>query len=304
MMLGPDYWSLRDYITSFYPRARIELVRLEDVGPLYMRVEIDHAEVAALQGLDERLTMADGRRQERAVAQVDLLDGTAPEGAAVEWEGTLRVERGGEYELRGEGGLQLFVDGSAWEGRHHLGRGLYRLRIERPAGAAGAARLLWQPPEQLLGPVPPEALFRVRGPRQGLLGAYYSGMGWEGEPLFQQITPFLFLSWPDEARFTPDGSFSARFSGSLRIVEPGSYRLRVEADDGARLTLDGVVVGEELTLGRANSFELTVALEPGDHALQIDYVQQGGGSALQLLWSRDGEPLSIVPPSALVPAQP
>ena len=92
--------------------------------------------------------------------------------------------------------------------------------------------------------------------------------------------------------------------GLLHVTRAGSYLLRVEADDGARLLLDGNVLGEGLISGQPNTFETTVELEVGDHPIQIDYFQQGGGSALRLFWRFGDEDLAPVPPDALIPIQP
>jgi len=259
------------------------------------------ADIAALQGLTERVTAADGRVEERGVAQVAA--GDLPPGAQVEWYGSMHLDHGGEYELRGEGGLQVFVDGQPWAGRRYLGRGLYGLRVVRPAAASGEPRLLLGGPDGPPEPIAPRLLFRF-AQQHGLLGTYYRGMNWEGDLLFRQVTPFLMLAWPGERPLVPDGEFSARYTGALRVAEGGHYRLRVEADDGARLTLDGQVLGEGLVAGQPNSFDAEVDLAPGDHPIQVDYFQQGGGTALRLIWSRDGGPETPVPPAALVPAQP
>jgi len=302
MLLDRNYWPMRDYIASFYPQARMELVSLEGDEPIYMRVALPRAQVAALQGLTERVTYADGRREERPVTQIELRgDGQVSE---AEWNGAIRLEHGGEYELRGEGGLQVFLDGQPWQGRHYLGRGLYGLRVVRPREASGDTRLIWQAPDHDPAPIPPEMLFRVALPAQGLLGSYYGNRNWEGEPLFRQVTPSMLLSWPNEQPIMPPGEFSARFTGALRVTEPGSYRLRVEADDGARLTLDGQVVGEGLEAGQSHNFEATVELGTGDHPIQIDYFQQGGGAVLKLFWSHGDAEETPIPPTALVPGRP
>ncbi len=303
MLLDSNYWPLRDYIASLYPQARMELVRLPDNSPIYMRVELPQAQVAALQGLTKHVKYVDGRQEDRAVSQVELntMDTPATE---VTWDGAIRLEHGGEYDLRGEGGLQVFLDGQLWAGRHYLGRGLYGLRVVRLHGASGDARLIWQVSNRDPVPVPAEALFRVTWPRQGLLGTYYRNQNWEGAPLFRQMTPFLLLAWPDEQPVVPNGAFSARFTGALRVIVPGKYWLRVEADDGARLTLDGKVLGEGLIPNQPNSFEVPVELAPGNHPIEIDYFQTGGGSALKLFWHYEGKPWTPIPPAALVPIQP
>lgn len=312
LLLDAGLWPLQAYFASYYPGARMELVQPEGGSPPYMRVAIERDAIAALQGLTERVGTADGQRQERAVPTVALPTGELPDGALVEWAGALRVERAGDYELRGEGNVRIFLDDTPVDGLLYLSRGLYALRVERPADAEGEPRILWRTPGanlapvpgEALAPVPPTALFRLDPRRQGLFATYYRGMDWEEPAVHRQVVPFVWFDWPDERPVMPDGSFSARFAGALRVAEAGTYRLRVEADDGARLTVDGVVVGEDLATGRPTSFEGTVELEPGEHAISIDYLQHGGDTSLRLLWGREGGPLTPVPPSALVPARP
>jgi cytochrome c len=114
----------------------------------------------------------------------------------------------------------------------------------------------------------------------------------------------MLLAWPGEQPIVPNGEFSARYTGALRVTEPGTYQLRIEADDGARLTLDGQVLGEGLEAGQPHNFEATVDLTAGDHPIQIDYFQQGGGTALKFFWRHGDGPETPVPPAALVPGQP
>jgi hypothetical protein len=68
--------------------------------------------------------------------------------------------------------------------------------------------------------------------------------------------------------------------------------------------LDGIVLGEGLAPDRPNNFEASLDLKPGDHPIQIDYFQRGGGSALEFYWQMPGGDQTPVPPSALVPEVP
>jgi hypothetical protein len=90
----------------------------------------------------------------------------------------------------------------------------------------------------------------------------------------------------------------------LKVTEPGVYTFHIEADDGARLIIDGMTIGEGMTPGQPNDFDVQFALTPGTHPIEVDYFQQGGGTALRLLWRLGDGPLAPVPPSALIPAQP
>lgn len=300
MLLDSEYWDLRNYVASFYPESQMTLVRLPDGSPIYMKVEITQEQIAALHGLTERLVYADGHEEEQRVSQIELHEADE-DIVEASWEGAIRLEHGGEYDLVGEGGLDIYVDGRRWTGASYLGRGLYGLRVVQQEGATGEARLLWRQPEAELSPVPREVLFHFSWPQQGLVGAYYNNNNWEGSPVFRQVAPFLLLAWPDETPIVQRHEFSIRFTGALRVTEPSTYWIRVDADDGARLTLDGEVLAEALIPNQPNNFEVTIDLDRGDHPIEIEYFQNGGGSALRVYW-RHGEALySPIPPAALIP---
>jgi hypothetical protein len=112
------------------------------------------------------------------------------------------------------------------------------------------------------------------------------------------------LAWPDEPPIVPGGPFTARYEGTLHVAEAGPYEFKVEADDGARLEIDGAVLGEGIALGQPNNFEAAAELAAGDHPIRIDYIQQGGGSALRFYWRTPGQDWAPVPPDVLTPAQP
>lgn len=301
ILLESDYWSLRDSISFIYPQARMELVKLADDSPIYMRVELTRDQIAAVQGLNERVTFSDGRTEERAASQVEFVPGDA-QVKQVTWDGALKITDANEYEPRTEGGLQVFLDGLPWTERHFLGRGLYALRAEW--NGEGTPKLEWRIAGGKPLPLPMGTLFRVSPPQKGLLASFYNNKNWEGTPLFHQITPFLLFAWTDAPPIVPSGSFTVRFRGELRVTEQGKYRLRVIADDGARLTLDDKVVGEAMQGGSEQSFEATVELSKGDHPIVIDYFQQGVGSSLRVTWAHGDGPMMPIPPDALVPAKP
>lgn len=119
ILLDNNYWPLRDFLTSIYPEAKIELQTLTDDSPIYIRMEIPHEQIAALQGLTETITYANGRTEDRAVTEVKM-DVDGQQISEIRWAGAIRIEHGGEYELKGEGGLDIFVDGLPVSGKNTL----------------------------------------------------------------------------------------------------------------------------------------------------------------------------------------
>jgi hypothetical protein len=303
ILLDHSYWPLRDYFQYFYPQAKMELNTLADGSPLYFRVEIPHEQIAALQGLTKSVTYPDGHKDKSQVAGASLVQEDL-QASGITWEGGIRIEHGGEYDIKGQGGLDVFVDGLPVHGKQYLGRGHYTVKAAWSAGDEAGAQLLWQAPGQDWAPVPANVLFRVPQQQQGLLGTYWNNANWENAPVFHQVTPFLLLAWNEEQPIVPNGPFSARYDGMLKIAESGTYTFRVEADDGARLIIDDQVAGEGMTPGQPNSFDTSLELSAGRHPIRVEYFQQGGGTALRLFWRLGDQPLTPVPPSVFTPAQP
>jgi len=168
--------------------------------------------------------------------------------------------------------------------------------------ARQVARLKWALAEEPERTIPATAFFRVQPPRQGLTGYYYRNGKWEGSPLFKQVTPFFALGWSPDDPFP--GPFSIRFVGTLRAPKNGRYFFGVSADDGARLILDGKVIGESLIPFQSNGIETSAELATGDHPIELDYFQMGGAAGLQFSWQPPGGSREVVPPTALIPDAP
>ncbi|HTP00988.1 MAG TPA: PA14 domain-containing protein [Anaerolineales bacterium] len=303
ILLDSTYWLVRGLISSLYPQARMEMVTLPDGSPNYMRVEIAESQLKALQGLREDVTLANGQHKTYTVPDISASADNAGSGA-VTWTGALRLEHGNRYEIRPSEGLQVYIDGEPMDSPRYLGRGLYSLRVESSSVPTEGTGLSWKIGDADFVPIPPQAFFQLTGLDHGLLGTYWDNVNWEGAPLFHQVAPFLQLAWPDEQPIVPNGPFSARFTGKLHVTDAGPYDFKVEADDGARLTIDGTVLGEGMTAGQPNNFQGSMLLAAGDHPIQLDYFQQGGGSALRLYWRSLDQDWAPVPPEALIPAQP
>lgn|GEM_PF-2677744 len=99
-----------------------------------------------------------------------------------------------------------------------------------------------------------------------------------------------------DARFAT--TFAARYTGFLKVDTPGRYTFVLNANDGARLSLDGILLinnGLNGMLRRPRA----VNLSPGLHTIQVDYVQNRGPAGLILSWSGPGIPRQLVPASNL-----
>lgn len=103
-----------------------------------------------------------------------------------------------------------------------------------------------------------------------------------------------------------DDAFGIVFDGKLHVPREGLYTFYLDADDGARLTVDGAVV---VKLDGANLLgqprEAQVTLKAGDPVIRLDYFQRNASLGLVVDWSGPDfarRPLAIEKPSVDIPA--
>ncbi len=298
ILLGTEYGLVTDGVTAIYPNAKVSLVSGPGAAPLFLRIWVPPQDLLAQQGLRLSILHVDGSREERRVNDFAWpKDDETVRG--VTWQGSLRLTENGVYDFSLENG-ELHVDNTAWSGPRFLDRGRhdFRLTVDTPNVDVDPV-LQWKTPSGVAGPLPQGVLFATATERRGLTGYYYANDSWQGDVLFQRVTPFLLMSWPlNEPVAHP---FSATFRGSLRISTPGLYNFRLNADDGVRFLLAGQTLGESLTPDRPNRIQATLELTPDIYPIRIDYFQRYGGSALEFYWQPPGEPEAPVPPTVLIP---
>jgi len=307
MLLDVYYQDLLGLFTAYYPGTTAEMVRAPHGQPLYLSVTVPGDEIVALQGLEASYIYQEGASQSSVDPVVsfewsaDFPSEYVPD--RIDWNGSLRIPASGSYTFRLEGGLEATVDGTPiGPVPVFLGKGLHSLDITQDSPLApgrDVARLLWTPPGEPEQIVPASALFRIKPPNRGLVGRFYQGEGWQGDPVFEQVSPLVLFAWPELEPWV--GPFSATWTGRLLAPSDGSYLFRLHADDGARLWLDGTLLGESLKPDTVNMVEANIVLGSGPHDLRVDFFQRGGGKALEFWWTPPNGRHQVVPPEALQP---
>ena len=101
--------------------------------------------------------------------------------------------------------------------------------------------------------------------------------------------------------------FFARWTGHIHIAEPGQYTFYVAANDTGRLAIDEKLVVPARRIPALQNTSLdddeqsgTVSLEAGDHAVRLEFYNNGGRDGLRLSWSRAGREKEVIPASALL----
>jgi len=97
-----------------------------------------------------------------------------------------------------------------------------------------------------------------------------------------------------------DIDFALRYTGYLKVTEPGEYTITLAADAGARLWIGSTVLIENGAFHwGASSVAGSIFLKPGLHAVALDYFEDTLYRTLQLDWYGPGIPnLQPIPASA------
>jgi hypothetical protein len=92
--------------------------------------------------------------------------------------------------------------------------------------------------------------------------------------------------------------FSVRWRGKFTFAG-GFYRFSGLTDDGVRISIDGVVVGEDWARHRS-SYQFAAPVTAGDHLVTVEYYEQDGTAALSLDWRLDQPPIAHAGPDQTV----
>ena len=79
--------------------------------------------------------------------------------------------------------------------------------------------------------------------------------------------------------------FSGRWVGSFHF-DAGDYTFQVNADDGARLYIDGIRVIDAWSDGYKQASNVFYGVGKGSHQITVEYYERTGGAAIQAWWWR------------------
>jgi hypothetical protein len=143
----------------------------------------------------------------------------------------------------------------------------------------------------------------------GLLGQYWlsnPGTTKFWERIGVELHPTVDFDWGAAAAHPaqPDDDFALRWTGTVEgQAGPGDYTFWVQADDGVRVWLDGVLVLDEWHPAAGTWYQVPVTWPGGNrHLIQIDYFEKIGDAQLRLHWVVPGTSTPVpVPQDALRP---
>lgn len=118
---------------------------------------------------------------------------------------------------------------------------------------------------------------------------YFEGT-WTALPDFGTLPP---LKTGTQTTFSLDArnrddNFGFRFTTTLEVATPGTYTFYTTSDDGSRLRVNGQTVVDNDGLHGSIERSGSLALAAGNHVIQVDYFENGGGENLSVSYEGPG----------------
>jgi hypothetical protein len=144
----------------------------------------------------------------------------------------------------------------------------------------------------------------------GLKGEYYDDIPdtpiqFFAERRFGRIDPIIDFDWATGSpgpTVKPD-YFSVRWTGKIQTTVSGNYQFHVFADDGEKLWVDNTLIIDRWSPhGPYDDFGVISLDANKSYDIKLEYHEQQDRSSVKLMWYVDGQPLEVVPSSALTPA--
>ena len=318
LFIDPERRPLFLDAQRYYPGATFEEFRSPYGGPAVLYYcQLSPKQIKDIQGLVGRYYQGTGEQGskgagelvlERKDAQISFdweAEPPLPMPFSACWEGILYVPRYGYYNL----GLVAPAEGRVYldenllldepgEARLLLAKGNHALRVE-VEGGEGRVDLYWQPPREPSSVIPQQFLYTTPPvTNNGLLGRYYRGLEWAGEPALEQIDPSLALYFHVTLLPRP---YTVEWTGKLEAPASGTYGFGLESIDDSWLYIDGQLVVETHVPNQYR--EGQISLTAGWHDVSVRFVDRTSHSHINLYWRPPGGGQQIIPSEHLLPPQ-
>ena len=307
IFLDPEYEAYIPWLRTLYPEAAFRMFTVPGAsGPaaLYEMI-ISPEEIKAIQGVDAIYTPATGAlplETREPALDLDWTAGTpVPLPFDAHWSGVINVPQSGEFLLTMEapGQVRLLLDGqllgeglSSVQASKALYKGQHRLEVMAHIEAAGNVRLSANGT-----PLPASAYFVPPVAGHGLLGSFYSNADFSGNPVFEELDPFIGFRYHAELPW--GGAVSIIWRGKVEAPSAGKYGFDAEAIGTVQVYVDGRLVAG----AGAPDMQSTggIELTQGLHDIEVRFSNGGGGARVYLRWTPLGGEREIVPSEYLYP---
>ncbi len=186
------------------------------------------------------------------------------------------------FRLRTDDGVRFWLDGSLLLDEWHTGVNAYEREVNLTGGRHSLRLEYFEHSGQ--------AVIILEMSRMDdypdWKGEYYNNESLQGTPTAVRNDARIDFSWGEDAPASgiDDDHFSVRWTGRPTLSS-GRYRFTVEADDGARLWVNGTRVINGWDGPSTRSAEVNIA-HNGKQSITLEYRESGGWAEVHLSWVR------------------
>lgn len=135
------------------------------------------------------------------------------------------------------------------------------------------------------------------GDGMGLKGEYFSGSNFDSL-VTAKIDRKIDFDWkagsPDEK--LGNDQFSVRWTGQIQALYSEQYSFYLTSDDGAKLTINGVVLFDSFSATGLSEKSGTIQLQAGEkYDITLEYREQTGNASCMFEWESNSQVRQIVP---------
>ncbi|MCU1360424.1 MAG: hypothetical protein JWN99_1713, partial [Ilumatobacteraceae bacterium] len=208
---------------------------------------------------------------------------------SVRWSRTVNLTAGSyEFAMGSDDGARLYIDGAIvmddWVLRSHssrvitqlLGTGPHNIVMEYFQGPGLAdASLTWAPVVAATCP----------NTATGWLGEYFRNRSLTGPATLCRDDAAINFDWAQGTPGAPipTDDFSVRWTRTQTFAA-GNYAFQIGSDDGARLYVDGVLVGDWWYDTSYVTRTVNRTLSAGSHTIVMEFYERGGEAHATLTW--------------------
>jgi RHS repeat-associated protein len=138
-------------------------------------------------------------------------------------------------------------------------------------------------------------------PALGLRGEYFPNQNRSGTPVLVRNDPVINFQWGSDS---PGGgcavdNFSVRWTGKVLVPADGTWTFYTSTDDGTFLWVDGQLLINDPNYHGETENPGSIYLTAGEHTIQMEMFEGGGGAVARLSWQGPGVAKQIIPSSRL-----
>ena len=163
-----------------------------------------------------------------------------------------------------------------------------------------AMQLTWTTPAGGVATFTPDQLYPTLG---GLRGSYYASTSLTNLAFVRIDSTVDFPSGVLPGPRLPGDNYSARWEGTVRSLNAGTYKFITTSDDGVRLWVNDRQIVNDWNAHAPKDDTGSIALAADqDYRIVLEYYQGTGGAAISLQWVPPGGLRQVIPARLLSPA--